>query len=62
MAENGGRLKSRLAGEGIDSEVIGFTTANNDRVVINGEERRFLEKHYADALEVIRAMSPVKSM
>ncbi len=62
LAENGGRLKSRLAGEGIDSEVIGFTTANNDRVVINGEERRFLEKHYADALEVIRAMSPVKSM
>lgn len=50
LAENGGRLKGRLMEEGIDSEVIGFTTDNNDRVVINGEERRYLEKHYEDPL------------
>lgn len=52
LAENGGRLKKRLAGQGIFSEVIGFTRENNDRVVINGEERRFLERHYKDALEL----------
>ncbi len=53
LSKNGGRLKSRLAGQGIFSEVIGFTRKNNDRVVINGEERRFLERRYRDALELI---------
>lgn len=51
LAENGGRLKARLQKRGIFSEVIGVTTDSNDRVVINGEERRYLEKHYEDALE-----------
>lgn len=53
LSKNGGRLKSRLAGQGIFSEVIGFTRRNNDMVVINGEERRFLERHYRDALELL---------
>lgn len=50
LAKNGYRLKNRLQAEGIFSEIIGFTTENNDRVVINGEEMRYLEKHYEDAL------------
>lgn len=50
LAENGGRLKSRLRESGIFSEVIGITTGTNDRVVINGEEKRYLEKCYADAM------------
>lgn len=53
LSKNGGRLKSRLAGQGIFSEVIGFTRRNNDMIVINGEERRFLERHYRDALELL---------
>lgn len=50
LAENGYRVKNRLQAEGIFSEIIGFTTKDNDRVVINGEETRYLEKHYEDAL------------
>ena len=51
LAENGYRVKNGLQEKGIFSEVIGMTTENNDRVVINGEEKRYLEKSYEDALE-----------
>lgn len=53
LSENGYRLRERLFERGIFSEVIGFTTEDNDRVVINGEERRFLQKHYEEALGLI---------
>lgn len=53
LSENGYRLRERLAGKGIFSEVIGFTTEDHDRVVINGEEQRFLQKHYEEALGLI---------
>lgn len=57
LTENGYRLKERLFENGIFSEVIGFTTRDNDRVVINGEERRYLQKHYEEALELIGGKS-----
>lgn len=53
LSENGYRLKERLSGKGICSEVIGFTAEDNDRVVINGEEQRFLQKNYEEALDMI---------
>lgn len=53
LAENGYRLKKHLQEAGIFSEVIGVTTKNNDRVVINGEEKRYLEKHYEEALDLV---------
>lgn len=53
LAKNGYRVKNRLRDEGIFSEIIGFTMKNNDRVVINGDETRYLEKHYEDALNLI---------
>ena len=53
LSENGYRLKERLFERGIFSEVIGFTTQDNDRIVINGEERRFLQKHCEEALGLI---------
>lgn len=53
LSENGYRLKERLFESGIFSEVIGFTTEDNDRVIINGEEQRFLQKHYEEALDLI---------
>lgn len=55
LSKNGYRLKLRLLEKGIFSEVIGITTENNDRVVINGEERRYLERHYTEALAQIPA-------
>ena len=36
--------------EGIPAEVIGFLTGENDRVIINGEERRFLEPAKEDSV------------
>lgn len=60
LAENGGRLRTELLKSGIFSEVIGFTTGNNDRVVINGEERRYLEKHYTDALDLLGQDKKIK--
>lgn len=53
LAENGGRLKNLLQESGIFSEVIGSTTEDNDRIVINGGEKRYLEKHYEEALDLI---------
>lgn len=55
LTENGCRLKNSLREKGIFSEVIGFTTEDNDRVVINGEECRYLQKSYVDALEMADA-------
>lgn len=53
LTENGYRLKRNLREKGISSEIIGFTTENNDRVVINGEEKRYLQKHYEEALDLV---------
>lgn len=53
LTENGYRLKRSLREKGISSEIIGFTTENNDRVVINREEKRYLQKHYEEALDLI---------
>lgn len=50
LTENGGRLKARLHKMGICSEVIGYTTEKNDRIVTNGEDTRFLEKNYEEEL------------
>lgn len=50
LAESGYRVKKRLLERGIPAEIIGVTTRDNDRVVINGGERRYLQKEYVDAL------------
>lgn len=42
-----------LRREGIDAVVIGYTTGGKDRVLINGEERRFLETAQTDELSKI---------
>ena len=49
-ADNGHDLVRALEREGIPAVVIGKVTDNNDRVVINDDERRFLEPPKADAL------------
>lgn len=53
LSENGCRVRERLFEQGISSEIIGFTTEDKDRIVLNGEEQRYLEKHYTDALDLI---------
>ena len=46
--EDGEQLKDELNKVGIPAEVIGKITASNDRVVVKGEERRYLEPPKSD--------------
>ncbi len=47
---NGNLLVEKLAEEGIPAAVIGRAVEGNDRVVVNGEEKRFLEPPGSDHL------------
>ena len=47
---HGSRLVKELEAAGIPAAVVGFATQGNDRVIINGEERRFLEPPKSDEL------------
>ena len=49
-AENGLDLVNSLKEQGIFASVIGKVTAGNDRVLMNGEEKRFLEPPKTDEL------------
>ena len=48
--EKGNEMVDKLAQAGIPAAVIGRITRGNDRVVLNGEERRYLESPKADEL------------
>lgn len=50
VTEHGGALVTELEKAGIPATVIGVVTDNNDRVIINGEERRFLEPAKEDEI------------
>ncbi len=49
-ADRGGDLVAELEKMHIPATVIGKTTGNNDRIVMNGEERRFLEPRKPDEI------------
>lgn len=53
-AENGFDLVRVLEKENIPAAVVGKTTENNDRVVINEEERRFLEPRKTDEIHKVK--------
>jgi hydrogenase maturation factor len=50
ITDKANQLVERLKTEGIAAAVIGRITENNDRVIINEEERRFLEPPKSDEL------------
>jgi hydrogenase maturation factor len=50
VTDRANQLVDRLKAEGITSAVIGRITEGNDRVIINEEERRFLEPPKSDEL------------
>lgn len=52
--DHGSQLVEALKRAGIHSAVVGRATEGNDRVILNGEERRFLEPPKAD--ELFRAL------
>jgi len=49
-ADNGYNLVRQLDREGIHAAVVGKATAGNDRILRNGEERRYLDKPQTDEL------------
>ena len=49
-AADGNELIRRLKENGIEATVIGKATAGNDRVLMNEDERRFLEPPKTDEL------------
>lgn len=49
VTREGEMLADRFRRAGIPAEVIGFLTGENDRVILNGEERRFLEPAKEDS-------------
>ena len=49
-AENGADLVRRLEEENIPATVVGRTTGGKDRIIRNGEEKRFLEPAKPDEL------------
>lgn len=42
---NGIRVREELSSKGYIASIIGYTTDNNDRVINNGEQKRFIEKN-----------------
>lgn len=52
-AEKGEELADALNRQGMSAVVIGRTTAGNDRVIQNGEEKRFLDRPAPDELTKI---------
>ena len=52
--DHGSQLADALERAGIHAAVVGRATAGNDRVILNGEERRFLEPPKTD--ELFRAL------
>lgn len=57
ITQGGTRLVSLLAEQGISAAVIGRTTDNNDRILVNDEEKRFLEPARHDSLYRVLAIS-----
>ena len=49
-SKDGNKLKLELERIGIEATIIGKCTDNNDRVLINGENKRFLEPPKTDEL------------
>lgn len=47
---NGNRMVEKLEDAGILAAVIGYVTDDNDRVVVNGDERRYLESGVCDEI------------
>ena len=48
--EHGNLLVEKLEQAGIHGVVIGYTTEGNDRIVVNGDEQRYLEPPKTDEL------------
>lgn len=53
VAEDGLKIKRILDGANIPSNIVGYTTQNNDKIVVNGDESGFLQHIRKDELKNI---------
>jgi hydrogenase maturation factor len=62
-ADRGSDIVDALKKQGIEAAVIGRATADNDKVVYYGEEKRFLEPPKCDELyKIYRDKEPKESL
>lgn len=54
LAEDGENLVQELNNVHISAKVIGFTTADNDKIIINEDEKRYLERPKTDSYNMIK--------
>ena len=54
-AKDGGALAAALRKEDIPAAVVGKTTAGNDRVIYNEDEKRYLDRPKTDQIYAVRA-------
>lgn len=52
VTKNGDRLIRELKNNGISSEIIGYLTDSNDKVIVKNEDRRYIEPPKRDELEI----------
>ena len=54
LSENGNGVVRKLSEAGIPAAVIGYTSTDNDRVIINGDETRYLTFRVKDELDRLK--------
>ena len=52
VCDNGETVLNELVRQGIDAEIIGRLTDNNDKVILKNEDRRYIEPPKRDELEI----------
>ena len=50
VTEDGNGLVEKLLDAGINAVVVGRTTDSNDKIIYNGEEKRFMDKPAMDEI------------
>jgi hydrogenase maturation factor len=53
MTPDGEGYKEALSGEGIEAVLIGTTKANNDKIIVNDDEVRYIDKPAADSIYIL---------
>ncbi len=51
MTESGNRMLRALRNTGMNCAVIGYTADNNDRIIVNGDEKRYIDSRIEDELK-----------
>ena len=53
MTPDGEGYKDALSEEGVEAVLIGTTKANNDKIILNDDEVRYIDKPAADSIYIL---------